>query len=142
MSEMSRVADVRPCAQDAMGIGSAVGAIYLREVWLSGRASQRSLARKARVPVSTKLEGLILRLASAESCTRYSGALSPLFCQPALPDLSGSSASTLWECSHFGHSKVRRSEPAGPGSMRASDIRVWHFGQRGRSIALSNGSVG
>jgi hypothetical protein len=52
------------------------------------------------------------------------------------------STDNLWTCSHFGHSKVRRSEWAGPGSIRASIMRPGHLGQRGRSIGSSDGWVG
>jgi hypothetical protein len=41
----------------------------------------------------------------------------------------------LSECSHMGHSKVRRSSPGASGSMRASIIWVPHFGQSGRTMA-------
>src|SRR5258706_12099399 len=53
-----------------------------------------------------------------------------------------SSVSTFWTCSHLGHSKVSRSETAGPCSIRASIMGAWHLGQRGRSIGISDGSAG
>jgi len=64
----------------------------------------------------------------------YLGGLSPLSCQPAVADFIGSSTNTLWMCSHFGHSKVRRSEWLGPRSIWANIMRPWHLGQRGRSM--------
>jgi hypothetical protein len=53
-----------------------------------------------------------------------------------------SSVSTFWTCSHLRHSKVSRSETAGPCSIRASIMGAWHLGQRGRSIGISDGSAG
>src|ERR1700722_12077307 len=75
------------------------------------------------------------------SASCYFGALSPLFCQPGLAEFIGSSTSLFPTCWHLGHSKVRRSEPLGRGSIRASIMRPWHFGQRSRSIGSRDGSV-
>jgi hypothetical protein len=36
---------------------------------------------------------------------------------------SGATTTIFWTCSHFGHSNVRKSEWAGPGSIRDSIIR-------------------
>jgi hypothetical protein len=38
------------------------------------------------------------------------------------------------ECSHMGHSKVRRSLPGASGTMRASIMVVPHFGHSGRTM--------
>ncbi|HTF73312.1 MAG TPA: hypothetical protein VK620_03065, partial [Bradyrhizobium sp.] len=71
----------------------------------------------------------------------YSGGLRPALIQPSVSDFIGSPATIWWTCSHFGHSKVRRSTSAeGPGSMRDSIMRPWHLGQRGRSSGSSDGS--
>src|SRR4029077_10279316 len=59
----------------------------------------------------------------AVSCCNYVGELSLLWCHCTVADFIGPSASTLWTCSHLEHSKVRRSEPLGPGSIRASIMR-------------------
>src|SRR6202140_5533177 len=58
MSKMSRMADGGACREDEVGIGIAQGAIYLRQMWVSGRrASQRRFARNKRARSSTKLGG-------------------------------------------------------------------------------------
>jgi hypothetical protein len=58
MSKMSRLADGGACREDEVGIGIAQGAIYLRQMWVSGRrASQRRFARNKRARSSTKLGG-------------------------------------------------------------------------------------
>ena len=49
----------------------------------------------------------------------YSGGLSPPYRQPVEPAFIGSSAIVSNTCSHFRHSKVRRSEWFAPGSIRA-----------------------
>jgi hypothetical protein len=54
---MSRVADGCPCRQDEMDVGSALGSIYLRKVWLSGRAFWRRVTPRARACYRTKLRG-------------------------------------------------------------------------------------
>jgi len=46
---------VRPCRQNEVDVGGALGPIYLRSVWLSGRATWRRVARKARARCGTKL---------------------------------------------------------------------------------------
>jgi hypothetical protein len=46
------------------------------------------------------------------------------------------------ECSHFGHSKVRRSCPGLSGSMRASSIVVPHLLHGGRTIAFDSAVAG
>jgi hypothetical protein len=70
----------------------------------------------------------------------YSGAFNPLAAHTALSDFIGSvTIVSLSTCSHLVHSNVRRSWPDGPGEVRARFMRVWHFGQRGRSIADKNG---
>jgi hypothetical protein len=53
----------------------------------------------------------------------YSGALRPPAVQPVLIVFIGSPTTIFWTCSHFGHSNVRKSEWAGPGSIRDSIIR-------------------
>jgi len=59
-------------------------------------------------------------------------------------DFSGSATVVLSTASHFGHSKVRCSEPSARGAMRTNFVRAWHRPQRGRSIALkaTSGSLG
>ena len=69
----------------------------------------------------------------------YSGGLSSLLFSQAMCDLIGSSSASTR--SHVGHSNVRRTEPAGPGSIRASIMGAWHLRQRGRSIGI-DGSTG
>jgi len=49
-------------------------------------------------------------------------------------DFSGSATVMVSIDSHFGHSKVRLSDPSGRGAMRASIIRLRQRPQRGRSI--------
>ena len=49
----------------------------------------------------------------------YSGCLSSLLFSQAMCDLIGSSSASSTR-SHVGHSNVRRTDPAGPGSIRAS----------------------
>ena len=75
MSEMSRVADVRPCRQDEMDVGSAFGSIYLRKVWLSGRAFWRRVTRGARACYRTKLRGSdfenVLKFDTASAVDRH-----------------------------------------------------------------------
>jgi hypothetical protein len=44
----------------------------------------------------------------------------------------------LSECSHFGHSNVRRSCRGRSGSMRASSIAVPHWGHGCRTIAFDS----
>ena len=57
-----------------------------------------------------------------------------------LSDFIGSLATaSLWTCSHLEHSKVTRSYPVGPGTIRASDMRVWHLGHDGRLSAINGG---
>jgi len=53
----------------------------------------------------------------------YSGDLRPPAVQPVLIAFIGSPTTIFWTCSHFGHSNVRKSEWAGPGSIRDSIIR-------------------
>jgi hypothetical protein len=71
----------------------------------------------------------------------YSGGLSSLLFSQAMCDIIGSPSASSTR-SHVGHSNVRRTEPAGPGSIRASIMRAWHLRQRGRSIGISDGSTG
>src|SRR5882757_362133 len=66
-----------------------------------------------------------MRATPVQNCSLrrpYFGALSPLSYQPDT-NFIGSSTSVVWTYSHLGHSKVRRSDPAGPGSIRASIMR-------------------
>jgi hypothetical protein len=44
--------------------------------------------------------------------------------------------------SHFGHSNNRSSRPSPAGDIRANIMTVWHFEQRGRSIARGGNIVG
>jgi hypothetical protein len=53
---------------------------------------------------------------------------------------SSTIATSAW--SHFGHSNNRSSHPSPAGDIRASIMTVWHFEQRGRSIALGGNLVG
>jgi len=46
------------------------------------------------------------------------------------------------ECSHTGHSNVRRSYPGASGSIRASIILLPHFPHGGRTIAFVAGVAG
>jgi hypothetical protein len=46
--------------------------------------------------------------------------------------------SALSECSHIGHSNVRRSSPGASGIMRASIISVPHLGHSGRTIGADD----
>jgi len=52
-------------------------------------------------------------------------------------DFKGSATVLVWIALHFGHSKVRCSDPSGKGANRASLIRAKHLRQRGRSIEES-----
>ena len=70
----------------------------------------------------------------------YSGGFSSPAIHPALSDFIGSVASvTVIKRSHFAHSKLRKSYPVAPGSVRLRLIRFAHLGQRGRSIGRSDG---
>ena len=71
----------------------------------------------------------------------YLGGLSSLLFSHATCDLIGSSSAGSTR-SHCGHSNVRRTELAGPGSIRASVMRAPHLRQHGRSIGISDGSMG
>jgi len=53
--------------EDEMDVGSAVGAIYLCKVWLSGRASWRRVTPRARACYSTKLRGAISRRSESDN---------------------------------------------------------------------------
>jgi hypothetical protein len=57
-------------------------------------------------------------------------------------DLKGSATVLVSMALHFGHSKVRLSDPPGSGETRASIIGLWHRSQRGRSIGESARSAG
>jgi hypothetical protein len=70
----------------------------------------------------------------------YLGGLSSLFSQAMCDRIGSSSASSTR--AHLGHSNVRRTELAGPGSIRASVMRARHLRQPGRSIGISDGSTG
>jgi hypothetical protein len=74
------------------------------------RALRRSLSASVQDPDIKRAILHYLNLAALAHCS-------------ALSDLMGSSTSTWWTCSHFGHSNVRKSEPARPGSIRASIMR-------------------
>jgi len=52
-------------------------------------------------------------------------------------DFKGSATVLVSIALHFGHSKVRCSDPSGKGAIRASLIRAKHLRQRGRSIEES-----
>jgi hypothetical protein len=52
-------------------------------------------------------------------------------------DFSGSAIVMVSIALHFGHSKVRCSDPSDKGTNRASVIRARHLPQRGRSIEES-----
>jgi hypothetical protein len=70
----------------------------------------------------------------------YSGGFSSPAIHPALSDFIGSVATvTVIKRSHFAHSKLRKSYPVAPGSVRLRLIRFAHLGQRGRSIGRSDG---
>jgi hypothetical protein len=70
----------------------------------------------------------------------YLGGLRSPLSQPTDSDFIGSVAMVaIWTWSHWPHSKLLTSKPFGPCAIRASDMRDWHFGQRGRSIAVSDG---
>ena len=71
----------------------------------------------------------------------YSGGLSSSLFSQAMCDLIGSSSASGTR-SHVGHANVCRTEPAGPGSIRASIMGAWHLRQRGRSLGMSDGSRG
>jgi hypothetical protein len=55
-------------------------------------------------------------------------------------DFSGSATVLVSIALHFGHSKVRSSDPSGKGANRASIVRARHLRQRGRSIEESGTS--
>jgi hypothetical protein len=55
-------------------------------------------------------------------------------------DFSGSATVMISIALHFGHSKVRCSDPSDKGANRASVIRARHLPQRGRSIEESGTS--
>jgi len=57
-------------------------------------------------------------------------------------DLKGSATVFVSMALHFGHSKVRLSDPPGSGEMRANIIRLRHRSQRGRSSGESPRSAG
>ena len=65
-----------------------------------------------------------------------------LVSRPMDSDLKGSATVFVSMALHFGHSKVRLSDPLGSGEMRASIIRLWQRSQRGRSIGESARSAG
>jgi hypothetical protein len=52
-------------------------------------------------------------------------------------DFSGSGTALVSMKSHFGHSKVRFSDPSGKDSVPVNVIRIPHRPQRGRSIEVS-----
>jgi hypothetical protein len=55
-------------------------------------------------------------------------------------DFKGSATVLVSMALHFGHSKVRSSDPSDKGANRASVIRVKHLPQRGRSSEESGTS--
>ncbi len=54
MSKMPRVAHGRPCRQAEMGVGSAHGPIYLRQMRSSGRRTSWRRSRQEREPTATR----------------------------------------------------------------------------------------
>jgi hypothetical protein len=78
------------------------------------------------------------KMRNKNECSGYSGGFnSPLsqfaaFIGPVLTILA-----SVW--SHLLHSKLRRSNPFGPGMIRAKAMPLSHLGQRGRSICRSDG---
>jgi len=63
----------------------------------------------------------------------YLGGCNSPTSQPTSPDLIGSDAIAIFSTwLQLEQSNVRSSNPVGPGEMRESIMRVWHFGQRSR----------
>jgi hypothetical protein len=52
-------------------------------------------------------------------------------------DFNGSGTALVSMKSHFGHSKVRSSDPSGNGAVPVNVNRIPHRSQRGRSIEVS-----
>jgi hypothetical protein len=69
-----------------------------------------------------------------------SGARSSPDNHPVAFDFSGSGTVTVFMKLYLGHSKMRFSPRSGVGEIRASIMRVWQREQRGRSIAIRDGT--
>jgi hypothetical protein len=84
--------------------------------------------------LDAKLKTLLKKPASdLPAACPYVGGCNSLTSQPTSPDFIGSDAIAIFSTRlHLEQSNVRSSNPVGPGEMRASVMRVWHFGQRSR----------
>jgi hypothetical protein len=129
--------DGSPLSGGGVNVRSCVGAARK----YSGLCRNRSCSLKATMTNAPINMATPIATRDKKSLLIYSGGLSsPLFSQ-AMCDLIGSSSASGTR-SHVGHANVRWTEPAGPGSIRASIMGAWHLRQRGRSFGMSDGSTG
>src|SRR5258706_3326225 len=89
-------------------------------------------------PIEQQMQQLAIALSEAALLRRSEFAVQPA----SLFRFDWSSVSTFWTCSHLGHSKVSRSETAGPCSIRASIMGAWTLGKRGGRSGISAGPLG
>ena len=107
--------DGSPLSDGGVNVRSSVGAAR-KYCGLCRNGSCGLKATMTNAPINTATP---IATRDKKNLVTYSGGLSSLLFSQAMCDLIGSSSASSTR-SHVGHSNVRRMEPTGPGSIRAS----------------------